>query len=95
MALQDNDVADVETDLRFGRAYSSLALLSKVVLAAFCIFCVSENLSGPSAVADLVDFLLSPAILGLHVLLIVGSVYLAKRSSGKNDIAFLREKCVV
>jgi hypothetical protein len=84
MALLDNNFSDIETDLRFGRTYSFLAVLGKALLAALAFFIIAEEGIKDSsvAVAEFVDVLLSPALLALHVLHIIGAVYLAKRSSG-------------
>jgi len=43
MAVHDNSLSDVETDLRFGRTYSFLAVLGKSLLAAFALFIISEE----------------------------------------------------
>jgi len=85
MAVHDNSLSDVETDLRFGRTYSFLAVLGKSLLAAFALFIISEEGIKDSLlpVAEFVDVLLSPALLALHVIHIIGAVYLAKTSSGK------------
>ena len=85
MAPIDNSFTDVETDLRFGRTYSFLAMLGKGLLAAFAFFIISEKGIKDSSlpVAEFVDVLLSPALLALHVIHIIGAVYLAKTSSGK------------
>ena len=80
MAL--NEAPDIETDLRFGRCYASFGLVLKFVLALLGLFSASDFIGGPDLIAELVNVVLSPTMLAVHVVGVVAAVYFAKRMTG-------------
>lgn len=82
MALLSNDLADVETEVRFGRIYSSLTLIGQAFLAVMAILTISDQISTPDALAEFTQVLLSPLFLTIHIMLVLSAIYLAKRASG-------------
>ena len=80
MAL--TEAPDIETDLRFGLCYASFGLVLKFVLALLGLFSASDFIGGPDLIAELVNVVLSPTILAVHVIGVIAAVYFAKRMTG-------------
>ena len=84
MAL--NELPDVEVDLQFGRIYMSFELLTKLALAMSGLYAVSDHPVGPDLIAEFVNLQLLSLTLGLHVLGVLLSIYIAKRSTGRTHL---------